>query len=78
MKPLSFAEQNVIFAKAQPEYQVLPAHVAHDPCVTVTSCWELSIEEIEQLVKTRKLWLQQLTFGSALQPQLPSVEKPPL
>lgn len=78
MTPIHFAEETHVLAKDQPTYQPLPVHVANDPECTVTSCWELSVEEIELLFKTRKIWWQQFTFGATLQPQLPSVEKPDL
>lgn len=76
MKPVEFADQTVIFAKDQPEYQPLPAHVTHDG--VVTSCWELDPLEVEALQSTRRLWLQMFTFGSAPQPILPTVFCPDL
>jgi hypothetical protein len=74
MTPVSFPQQTTVFAKDQPEYLALPAHVSVDG--VVTSCWELTDAEILTLVETKQLWLQQLTFGAPLQPQLPSVEIP--
>jgi hypothetical protein len=74
MTPITFPEQTTIFAKDQPEYQPLPAHV--NAAGVVTSCWELSDAEIAELTETKKLWLQSHTFGHALQPLLPSVEIP--
>ncbi len=71
---IEFPEQNVIFAKDQPEYLPLPAHV--DSSGTVTCCWELSDDEIAQIIKTRKIWHQILTFRNALQPQLLLTECP--
>lgn len=74
MTPASFPEQTVIFAKDQPQYLALPAHVsAHG---VVTTCWEFSVEELCVLLKTKRIWLQTLTYGQALQPQRPSVEIP--
>lgn len=72
--PVAFPQQTVVFAKDQPEYQPLPAHVS--PHGVVTSCWELTDAELAKLRKTKRLWLQALTFGDALQPQRPSVEIP--
>jgi hypothetical protein len=74
MTPITFPEQTTIFAKDQPEYQPLPAHVS--AAGVVTSCWQLDDAEIAELVETKKLWLQSHTFGGTLQPLLPSVVIP--
>lgn len=66
MKPIEFPEQNVVYAKDQPEYLNLPVH--RDEVGTVTSCWELTPEEIETVKKTGKVYLRQMTFNQALQP----------
>lgn len=74
MTPVDFPQATVVIAKDQPEYQPLPAHVSSHG--VVTSCWELTVDELSELLKTKRIWLQQLTFGAPLQPQLPSVEMP--
>jgi len=74
MKPVEFAQQTLIIAKNQPEYLPLPAHVSVEGIVT--SCWEFTDDEILELITTKRIWLQQYTFGQALQPQRPSVEVP--
>lgn len=74
MTPIEFKEQNVVFAKDQPEYLPLPAFVQEDG--TVISCWEMTDEEANQFFKTRKLYITMLTFGQPLQPILPSIESP--
>tara|TARA_R110002020_G_scaffold475112_1_gene708608 strand:+ start:4485 stop:4745 length:261 start_codon:yes stop_codon:yes gene_type:complete len=66
MKPVSFKGQNVVFAKDQPEYQPLPALKMPDG--EVITCWELSDQEIEDVTKTKRIYLQQLTFNQPLQP----------
>lgn len=66
MKPVSFKGQNVVFAKDQPEYQPLPALIMPDG--EVITCWELSDQEIEDVTKTKRIYLQQLTFNQPLQP----------
>lgn len=66
MKPIEFPEQNVIFAKDQPEYQPLPAH--KDELGIVTTCWELSPEERQILISNGKIYLQLMTFNQPLQP----------
>jgi len=69
MRPLEFKEQNVVFAKDQPQYQPLPAlRVPDDDQGRVITCWKLSEAEFQQIAKTRVVWLQQLTFNANLQP----------
>lgn len=74
MKPIEFPEQNVVYAKDQPQYLPLPAH--RTPLGEVISCWQLTWREAFRLLFTRKLWLRQLTYNDPLQPQLPEVERP--
>lgn len=77
MTPVSFKYHNVVFGKDQPEYVPLPAYVdQQDPTVPVLTCWEFTDEEIEQLVRTKQVWLRQLTFGGDIQPLAPQVENP--
>lgn len=40
----------------------------------VYSCWELSDEEIADVIKNRCIYLKQLTFNNPLQPILPLVK----
>lgn len=74
MKPISFPEQNTVFAKDQPQYHPLPAHVSIKG--RVTSCWSLNWKERLSILLHGRLWLAQLTFHEPLQPQLPTVFKP--
>lgn len=76
MEPIHFVEANATFAENQPEYLPLPAYKTYDREGRVTSCWHLSIRERVRLLFTGRLWFTVLTFNSALQPQLPSTEKP--
>lgn len=78
MKPIQFVGSNTVFAKDQPEYQPLPAHagLTLGQNGIVTTCWGLTWRERLKILWSGKIWWQQLTFGQALQPQLPSVEKP--
>jgi hypothetical protein len=71
MTPIDLPGRNVIFAEHQPEYQSLPAIKLSDG--EVITCWQLSDDEIRQLVQTKKLFISQLTFNTPLQPILPSV-----
>lgn len=77
MRPVVFAEQNVVYGEGQDEYLPLPVHRSADTEVIVTSCWQLSDEDMAELKRNGgRVWLQQMTFGGALQPQLVSVIKP--
>jgi len=77
MKLVEFPEQNVVFAKDQPEYLPLPAHrYSGDPRGKITCCWSLTLRERVALLFTGRLWHSVLTFRDPLQPQLLSVEKP--
>ena len=64
MKLIEFPEQTVIIAKNQPEYLPLPANIS--PEGIVTCCWELSDDDVAQIIKTRKIWHQILTFKKPL------------
>lgn len=67
MKPVEFPEQTTVWAKDQPPYLPLPAYSNERETI---SCWRLRVLFIG------RLWLRQLNFGGALQPQAPSVECP--
>lgn len=66
MKPVTFHGQNCTFAEDQPQYQPLPAF--KDEEGNVVTCWELSNEDFEKLVETRRIYLSIKTFNNALQP----------
>lgn len=66
MKPIEFEGCNVVFAKDQPEYTPLPAF--KDEQGNVVICWELTNEDFEKLVETRRVYLSLKTFNNPLQP----------
>ena len=69
----------VVFAKDQPQYQPLPAVVVYaEGEITVVTRWKLTLRERLWVLFGGSLWLQQMTFGQPLQPQLPSVSAPVL
>jgi len=74
MQLIEFPQQTVIIAKDQPEYLPLPAHISNEGIVTC--CWELSDDDIAQIIKTRKIWHQIWAFRKPLQPQLLLTECP--
>jgi len=76
MKPIKFGESNATYAENQPEYLPLPVHKSPEPEGEVISCWELSDDEIKELLKTKKVWLRMWTFNQPLQPVCLQVEYP--
>ncbi len=68
MKPIEFKEQNVVFAKDQPEYQPLPAFKNESTQGEVISCWNLTLTERLRLLLTGKLWVSLMTFNKPLTP----------
>lgn len=47
--------------------EVIPGKI-EDISWSMTACFELSDEEIEEIVRTRKLWYTQMVFGKQFQP----------
>ena len=76
MTPIQFPEVNIVLGAGQPEYQGLPALITKDETRQVISCWELTAEEIQGVIKNGVIWISQLSFGHPVQPLLPSVDKP--
>jgi hypothetical protein len=73
MTPIEFPEQTIVWAKNQPPYLPLPAFTDEQQTI---SCWSLTWRERLNVLWRGRLWLRQMNFGSALQPQAPSVESP--
>lgn len=74
MQPIEFQQQTVVFAKDQPEYLPLPAHVSADS--EVTSCWGMTWRERLRVLVTGRIYFTNLTFRGPLQPQRVSVHPP--
>lgn len=75
MKPIEFKEQNVVYAKDQPQYQPLPAHKNKEGMGEVISCWKLTFWERVKLLFTGKLWVSLCMFGKPLTPSFFTVNK---
>lgn len=73
MKPVEFPEQTVVWAKDQPPYLPLPAFTDEKQTI---SCWKLSLWERFKILVFGTLWLRQLNFGNALQPQIIEIDSP--
>lgn len=43
---------------------------------SMTACFELSDEEIDEIVKTKRIWHTQMLYGHNFQPVLMSVKNP--
>jgi len=76
MKPTSFKGQNIILGKDQPEYLDLPALRCDDEAGTTWSCWELDDADLADMIKHRKIWVGQLTFGRPFSPQMITTSMP--
>ena len=68
MKAVKFNGVNRVIGENQPQYIPLPVQYLNDDEGTVISCWELTEEELQELMRTKRIYLQQLTFNSKLQP----------
>lgn len=75
MKPIEFPEQNVVFAKDQPEYLPLPAFRNDSAEGEVISCWQLSFGERVKILFTGKLWVSLMSFNKPLTPSFFTVNK---
>lgn len=69
MKSIDFPEANHALAKDQPEYNTLFVHIDGNKAeLPMYVCFALTDEDIADIVKNRKVWYDQLTFGHAFQP----------
>lgn len=66
MTPVEFPQQNVVFAKDQPEYLPLPAY--KDETGQVVSFWKLEEGDLEKIKAQGGIYVLQLTFNQPLQP----------
>lgn len=78
MNIVEFPEQTTVYAKTQPQYRPLPAHVSQRRDGRITCCWSLSWRERLRVLLIGKIWQQVLTFKQPLQPQLLLTQKPSL
>jgi hypothetical protein len=76
MIPVRFPESNAVLARDQGEYEPLPIYYFCDPEGRIACCFRLSDAEIEEIRRTRTLWVQQLTFGRPFQPIALSTQRP--
>ena len=75
MKPIEFPEQNVVFAKDQPEYLPLPAHKVSEPEGRVIFCQQLTFTERVRVLFTGKIWCALMMFNKPLTPSYFTTKK---
>ena len=75
MKPIEFPEQNVVYAKDQPEYQPLPAFKNDGPQGEVITCWKLSFMERLRILFKGEIWLSLMSFNKPLTPSFMTTKK---
>lgn len=75
MKALEFKEQNLVFAKDQPEYLPLPVFKNDSPKGEVIFCMGLSFMERLRVLISGKIWVRLLTFNKPLTPSYLTTKK---
>lgn len=72
MRPIEFDEVTNRVAEHQEEYITLPAYYgqlgASPQEAGLVTCFELSLEDIENINRYGKIWHTQMTFGQPMQP----------
>jgi hypothetical protein len=77
MISVKFPQSNFALAEDEPEYETLHVHADTTiPQVPLTCCFELNKEEIDDIVRTGKIYHTQWTFGNPFQPILMSTQNP--
>lgn len=76
MIPVQFPESNAVLARDQGEYEPMAIYNFGDAEGRVACCFRLSPVEIEEIARTKTLWVQQLTFGRRFQPIRLSIQRP--
>lgn len=76
MIPVQFPESNAVLAREQDEYEPMAVYLFNDAQGRIACCFRLSDAEIDEIRRTRTLWVQQLTFGRRFQPIGLSTQRP--
>lgn len=74
MKAIEFPEVNTRIAEHQEEYITLPAF-NNSWEGSMVCCFELSDDELAEVIKSKRFWLKVYTFGAEFPPICPSVFK---
>ena len=68
MESVKFKGANSVVGKESDEVPNLYLHIDKTDIIgAVTACYELTEEEIQTIRMTKRIWLQQYTFGKPLQ-----------
>lgn len=67
MRAITFPEVNVKIAEHQPDFETLPAYYNNKEG-SVTFCFTLDKEELDEVIRTGNIYFKQLTGGYAMQP----------
>lgn len=76
MIPVNFPEANAVLAMDQEEYEPIVIYRFVGPEGRIVCCFRLTDAEIHDLVSTRTLWFEQLTFGHPFNPIRLSTQRP--
>lgn len=74
MTSIDFEESNIKIAEDQEQYETLIAHHNKEEG-SMTFCFKLNKEEMDEINKTGVIWFKQLTFGKPMNPVSMSTEK---
>lgn len=78
MDPVDFPGADVVVAKDQPPYKPLPVQWVGGDMGVMLMCWEMSEEELAEVIRTRRIWITSLTFSQPIQPLCVSTDRPVL
>jgi len=70
-----FLEEKDFIDSSRPYDPLLPIPIKQVPWA-MTACFQLNKEEIEEIVRTGKLWYRQCLFGGNFQPMNISTQNP--
>lgn len=76
MIPVQFPESNGVLARNQGEYEPMAIYAFQDAEGRIACCFRLSPAELEEIARTKTLWVQQLTFNRKFQPIALSTQRP--
>lgn len=91
MTAVDFPQRNLMLAEDQPEYETLPVFVnrkwvdvdgengeitSQEIPWSMTAAFELTDEEIAEIVATRRIWHTQMLYGHPFQPIHMSTRSP--